>query len=348
MGWNRTKARQLVAVCSCGVAAALAGCSTGKAAPSGSQGTTPAPATAPSAAKAETTPTASGTLDPLTGLSVSAAVAQRSAVAVAVSGSDPVGLGSADVVFAEMTSPARYLAVFQSNQTSTVGPVTQTQPMDGQALSVLHPFIGYDGGTSSFVSVLDATKIVDAGYLTHPSLYSAGSGGLTVSTSALAGIGRSDGPPPGLFAYRSPGASLAPGHETHPTSVRIDIPGQAAEQWSFDAKADRWTETSGGPRVSVTNLIIQIVSFKTVYLSHKYGQATQSARVFGSGSMTVFSGTAPGATTGGTAATGSWRKPGLATLTTYLDSAGTPMDFAPGPTWIVLAPPGTHASQAGR
>ena len=61
--------------------------------------------------------------------------------------------------------------------------------MDGQALSVLHPVTGYDGGTSSFISVLDATKIVDAGYARHASAY-AGSAGLTVSTSALASAGR--------------------------------------------------------------------------------------------------------------------------------------------------------------
>ena len=101
---------------------------------------------------------------PLTGLAVTAAVAQRPAVAVAVSGPDPVGLGSADLVFEEMTSPVRYLAVFQSDEANMVGPVTSTRPTDGQALSVLHPLIGYDGGTASFISVLDATKIVDVGY----------------------------------------------------------------------------------------------------------------------------------------------------------------------------------------
>ena len=65
---------------------------------------------------------------PLTGLTVTAATAQRPAVAVAVAGSDPVGLGSADLVFEEMTSPVRYLAVFQSAQARQVGPVTSTRP----------------------------------------------------------------------------------------------------------------------------------------------------------------------------------------------------------------------------
>jgi len=194
--------------------------------------------------------------------------------------------------------------------------------------------------------VLDATKIVDDGYFTHPSLYAQGAGGLTTSTAAIADASTGDAPPPGLFSYRGPGATLASVRETHPTSVRIDIPGQPAEQWNFDSKSDRWVQASGGPRVSVANLVVQLVQFKTVYLSHKYGETAQSARVLGKGAATVFSGTTSGGS-GGTAAAGSWYKPGLAGLTNYFDAASVPMNFGTGPTWIVLAPAGTQTTQAG-
>jgi hypothetical protein len=283
---------------------------------------------------------------PLTGLTVSSATAQRPAVAVAVADSSPVGLGTADLVLEEMVSPIHFLAVFQSAQTSRVGPVAATRPMDGQALSVLHPVTGYDGGTNSFVSVLDATKIVDGGYAGHASAYASGPDGLTVSTAALASAGGSDGPPPELLPYRTAGASLASTGESHPTSARITIPGQVTQQWNFDTRTGRWVETAGGPRVSVANLIVQIVSFKTVYLSRKYGEATQSAGVIGTGQATVFSGATPGVG-GGTAAAGSWHKPGLAGLTNYFDAAHLPMSFGPGPTWIILAPVGSSTSQSG-
>jgi hypothetical protein len=283
---------------------------------------------------------------PLTGLTVSAAAAQRPAVAVAVSGSAPVGLGAADLVLEEMTAPVRYLAVFQSAQASQVGPVAATRPTDGQALSVLHPVTGYDGGTSSFISVLDASKVVDASYARHASAYASGSAGLTVSTSALASASGSDGPPPELLPYRTAGTSLASTGESHPTSVRIAVPGQPAQEWEFDTRTGRWAETAGGPQVSVANVIVQIVSFKTVYLSRKYGQTTQSALMTGTGQATVFSGTTPGGT-GGTSAAGSWHKPGLAAVTNYFDAAHLPMSFGPGPTWIILAPAGTTTSQSG-
>jgi hypothetical protein len=287
---------------------------------------------------------AAGPVAPLTGLPVSATTAQRPAVAVAVVGPDPVGLNAADLVYEDLTSPVRYLAVYQSNEASQAGPVTSTRPEDGPALSVMHPLTGYDGGTSSFVSVLDTTKIIDDGYLRNPSFYSAGSHGVTVSTAAIVASGKSNGPPPRLFSYRKPGDSLASTHETHATEVQVNVPGQLTEQWNFDAKTDRWVYTAGGSQVSVANLIVQIVPFRTVYLNRRYGETAQSARVTGIGHATVFSGTAPGGG-GGTAAAGTWSKPGLAAVTNFFGAADRPMNFEPGPTWVVLAPVGTQTSQ---
>jgi hypothetical protein len=42
------------------------------------------------------------------------------------------------------------------------------------------------------------------------------------------------------------------------------------------------------------------------------------------------------------AAWGTWSKPGLGDITNFLDAAHLPMVFLPGPTWIILAPPGTR------
>lgn len=329
----------------------LAGCSgAGSGGPvtptSGHPASSPAHPVATHSAATATGSAVAAAVAPLSGLPASGATAQRPAVAVAVGGADPVGLGSADIVFAEMSSPVRYLAVFQSAEAPRVGPVTSIRPEDGQALSVMHPVTGYDGGTSSFIAVLDATKVVDAGYAAHAALYTSGSGGLDVSTSALASVDRGDGPPPEVLSYRTPGTDLASVGESRPTSVRVEVPGQPTQQWTFDARTERWVQTAGGPRVSVANLVVQVVPFKTVYLSRKYGETAQSARVVGDGTVTVFSGTSPGGS-GGTAATGTWHKPGLAGETNYFDSARLPMGFEPGPTWIILAPAGTRTSQVG-
>ena len=50
---------------------------------------------------------------------------------------------------------------------------------------------------------------------------------------------------------------------------------------------------------------------------------------------------------GGTAATGTWAKTHIRDVTNYLEDKGSPMAFQPGPTWIILAPPGTTVSTSG-
>lgn len=336
----------------CGVTTMLAACSAGPSVSASSAATSPPSAASSSRSAAgpvaTVTPgTPAAHTAPLTGLAVTGATARRPAVAVALAGPDPIGLQHADLIVEEMTSPVRYLAVFQSQEARQVGPVTSTRPSDAQELSVIHPLTSYNGGTNSFISVLDASKIIDDGYAGHASYYSAGPRGLTVSPAALAAAGRLDGPPPGLFLYRVPGTSLASVGEAHPTSVRVEIPGEPTVRWSFNASASRWVETSGGPRVRVANVVVQIVSYKTVYLSRKYGLTTQSAEVIGKGQATVLSGSGPGGGPATTAA-GTWYKPGRAAVTNYFDSAHVPMNFEPGPTLVVLAPAGTHVIQAGR
>lgn len=324
----------------------------------------PSPAPAPPAATAivdrTATPTASaapsytGPVAPLTGLpAASPAAAARPAVALTVAGADPRGLSHADVVFEEISNPVRYIAVFQSQLPPAVGPIASTLPTDGMALSVLHPLIGYNGGTPSFIQVLDATKVIDAGYPAHASLYQDGPAGLTAVPGRMARAAR-DTAPPELFPYR--GVGLGSGDELasrgvrHPATVTVRIPGEPTQVWSFEARRDRWLLTRGGPRLRVANVIVQRVEFKTVYLSRRYHLTTESARVIGKGSAVVFSGvqgTGAQPSQGGLAASGTWRKPGLRDVTNYLDGNGLPMYLEPGPTWVVLAPRGTRVQTSG-
>lgn len=308
-----------------------------------------APADSPSASP--TTPAAAGPTAPLTGLSASAAAASRRAVAIDIAGRHPRELSAADVVFEEFAKPRRYIAVFQSRQATAAGPVTSTSPTDGQVLSVLQPGIGYDGGTTSFIKVLDNTKVTDLGYPAHSSPYRSGAGGLTASTKKL----RKAGPgsePPELFSYRgaeSGSSDLATAGVWRPSSVTVTIPGVGKQRWTFDAAADRWTRVSGGPPIQVANLIVQTVRYKTVFLSRKLGLTSPSARIFGKGTVEMFSGIGDTADhgPGGLAAKGRWAKPSLQDVTTYSDSKDLPMELQPGTTWVILAPHGTRISTTG-
>lgn len=327
-----------------------AGCGQGVPNPVGSGKPSSPSATSSSGTKASTDGSAQPT-SPLTGLpAASPADAAAPAVAVIVSGADPAGLGSADVVFQDISgSTARYLAVFQSRSASAVGPVTTTQPEDGQILSVLHPLTAYDGGTSTFVKILDHLSITDVGEAAYPSAYTTTPTGSAVSTTAILHAVSGGKAPPPLFRWRgsATGAvTLAPSDVSRPTSVRLSVPGWGSQSWTFDASADRWVLASGGPRVEVANLVVQTVGYKAVYQSQRYGITVPSARVLGTGRATVFSGAASGGS-GGTAASGTWSKPHLDDVTNYFASDGQPMAFLPGPTWVILVPAGTQIATSG-
>ncbi len=287
---------------------------------------------------------------PLTGLpAASAQAASMPAVALPVAGPDPQGLPSADVVYEEISSPIRYIAVFQSHEVQAVGPVTGTRPTDGQTLSVLHPIYGYDGGTAPFIKVLDQTNVVDVGYASHPSLYHVGAAGLTVSTSQVELAAKGTAPPQ-LFTYQGAEVGSAAGFASTGTwrvsALQVTAPGLGTQKWAFDTRTGRWADVSGGPRVEVANLVVQTVSYKNVNLSTRYGITAPSARVIGRGSALMLSaaGGQPGSTRSGVAVRGSWAKPGIQKITDYVDSHGVLVGFQPGPTWVILAPPGTQVT----
>jgi Protein of unknown function (DUF3048) C-terminal domain/Protein of unknown function (DUF3048) N-terminal domain len=329
---------------------AATACSKGPPSPVGA-GSPSSPATSPRPHVSESTGGSSGPHAPLTGLrTASAADAARPAVAVAVTGPNPRGLTAADVVFEEITAPARYIAVYQSQQSTGIGPVTSTQPTDVQELSVLHPLFGYNGAVAPFfLKLLDKSKLSDVGFANHPSAYSSTAAGLTASTRAISGDVRAASAPPPIFQYRggdSGANTLAAKGVSRPSSVRITLPGHGTQTWHFDSRADRWTPTSGTPRCRAANLVVQTVPYKVIGVNRQKGITVSSARVIGTGKAAVFSGSESGDSSG-TAATGTWSKPRAGDVTNYLDASGYPMTFQAGPTWIILGPPGTQVITSG-
>ncbi len=339
---SRGRAAAVFALTTAGLVG-LSGCVTSVASPVG-------PSDKHASAVPRATPISQATANaiaPLTGMPTSPTTAARPAVALAIAGGQPTGLSNADVVFEEITTPmrTRYIAVFQSSAPTNAGPLTSTRPTDGMVLSVLHPLVGYDGGTTGFVALLRQSKVIDFGYGGHADLYRTSAAGVTASPTAFWAAGdKLDGSPPALYQYRGSGPNgltqLATDGVHRISTVRISMPGAPTQVWHFDAKTDQWIQTAGGPRVAVSNLIVQTVTYKTVFLSRRNGVTAASARTVGAGRVLVVTGTADTAAAGqgGLAAKGTWHKPGSNALTTYLDEHDFPMALQPGPTWVILAP----------
>lgn len=353
MGWT-TSRRGTAAVVAVAAGLGIAGCTAGPAdlmQPTAQRATGTGSAS-PSPGPTGSASTVSTRMAPLTGLPATARSAGRAAVAVPLSSDQPQGLAAADVVFEEMSSPLRYIAVFQSRDDSSAGPVGQTRPTDAQALSVLHPVTAYDGGTPSFIRVLDKSGVMDVGYASHPALYHAYAHGVTVSTGQIRQAAR-DTEPPQLFTYQGTGVGEEPVFAStgawRASSLRISAPAQPTQTWSYDSRTGGWRQTGGGPSVQAANIVVQTTPYKTVYLSRRYGLTTTSARVIGSGPALMLSRTGRSGAGGpsGMAVKGTWSKPHMRDITNYFDSSGTPVGFQRGTTWVILAPPGTKISTAG-
>jgi hypothetical protein len=303
-------------------------------------------------------------VSPLTGLpAASASAARRPAIAVPLAGARLTGLAAADVVFEDVTTPqVRYLALYQSRPATSIGPVTSTRPEDNLATSVLHPLMAYAGGKTGFLAVLRHSAVTGLGYGRHHQLYHGPAGRRLTSTAALWRAHRAAAPTP-LFVYQgssnSPGGP-GPAGAVRLSAVRVLVPHRPAQRWVYDPASRRWTQVSGGPRVSVANLVIQTVRYKTVYLDRRPGITARSARPVGGGRATILSGVpggAPGGASGGaSAASGNgggqevrvdWSKPNTTDITNYFSSRGVLAELTPGPTWVLFAPAGTRVVRSG-
>ncbi|PZS33621.1 MAG: hypothetical protein DLM59_06145 [Pseudonocardiales bacterium] len=305
-------------------ALALAGCSKPaanqtlpSASPSGSPSSSPSP-----------TPGATGPVAPLTGMTTTAAMAARPAIAVIVGvagGSSPYGLSTADVVYAEYAEGGlvRLVAVFQSRDSARVGPVTSTRPTDPKLLTVLHGCAAFSGGTSGFVKQLSGAGVCELsapGSAATPSLFAAAPHGLR--------------PPPGVVPFAGPGQPLAAGRKVAHRLV-VTMPGRATQTWTYDAAAALWRSAVGGTPVAAATVEVLVMPYNAIVVHHPLA-TIQSAAVLGSGPATVVS--------GGFGVQGSWYRPSAKTLANVVDGSKKVVYPNHGAIWTVLAPSGSTAT----
>jgi hypothetical protein len=308
---------------------AAAGCAEGPAAAKlGPTGSRPPTSAAPERSAA---PTAARVLAPLTGLPATATGVRRPAVAVTMPVVGSTGLDRADLVFEEYetTGRLRAVALFQS-QAAQAGPVGEIRPADPSLLPILRPLYATVGGATGTTGLLAQAKVTEVTTARAPAAYTAGTAGPMVSTSAVQQTEPGALPPPQVLPFAVATDKFATTALRSASSVTLTVPGATPETWTYSAQTKRWSR-SGLPGVSVSNLVLQNVNYKPVTLRNPI-RSVQSARVLGRGTCSALS--------GGTYTTCTWYKPSATNLTGYVDRSGVPLRFAPGPTWIVLVPPG--------
>lgn len=321
------------ALSACGGSAA----STGDADPvPGRTGTATSSPPSPSA-----TPVAAAALGPLTGLPLpDPAAANRPVVAVAVETGTgrpaPVGLDSADLTYVSFPLPGRQrlLVMFQSRDTDRVGPVADTRPVDGKLVLATGGVLEHQGGTSGLVSRLDNADLPQWSQVVHPDTFTrdAATGALYGSTAAARAATGTRPAVVGLVPFRGPDAPAA----AAPGPVGVAVAGQPRLDLAFDTAAGQWAGTLGTVPVRASNVVMQEVTYAPLDLSGT-SVVEGDPEVVGGGKAVVL--------TGARTLDGTWSKLNRQSLTNYLGADGVPVRLAPGPTVVLLVPPGTPVTR---
>lgn len=286
-------------------------------------------------------------------------VPARAALAVKIDnteqGRPPSGLTDADVVFEEMVEGGltRLLAVYQSQDPETVGPVRSARSTDLSILAELgRPLFAWSGANPTFAAAVGAADIIDVGAGAAPEAYRRADDrrapyNLYAAPGLLRDAGAGDAaagtPPDPVFAYRETGVPLSgPGAETA-DGFRTAATGALATDiaWSWDAGGEAWMrdqngsahlDESGDP-VRAANVVVRFTPYGDSGVRDSTGALVPEASAVGEGDAWLLS--------GGRAQPGRWHKPSADAVTTYTDSAGQPLLLAPGTTWVEVLPPGS-------
>lgn len=293
---------------------------------------------------------------PLTGLpAVDPAVAERPALVVKIDNGSKArgrqaGLNAADLVYVEMVEggATRLAAVYHSTDADPVGPVRSARTSDIAITANLNrPLFAYSGANQGVLDMIRSANVVDVGFDVRPGAYQVrGSGVLRffIATPTFFGFAAPEaGPPTPLLSYREPAAPVTAAGAEDIAGVRLSYGGLTNTQVSYEATPAGWARSQdgtpyveeSGTRVEPANVVVQFTDYRSSGFVDVTGAASPEAVLVGEGEAWVL--------TGGKLVRGRWSRPDLGAGTSYLDTAGNPIELTPGRTWIELAPPGSAA-----
>jgi Protein of unknown function (DUF3048) N-terminal domain/Protein of unknown function (DUF3048) C-terminal domain len=319
------------------------------------------------AAPTSTAPTSpSGPTCPLTGEPAPGGqVPQRPAVAVKIDNYPTArpqsGLDKADVVFEEPVEGGitRFVAVFQCQSPSLVGPIRSARAVDAQILDQLNnPLFVHVGGIGPVLSIISNANDYNYDLGTHGSIVMHPTGRYApydtyTSTSSVWALRPSDTAPPApLFTY-----SHTTPAGTAVTSIHIPYSPTNDVTWSWDANSGSWmlsysgvpATVANGGQIGVPNIVVQTAQVTYgPWLENDMGGLEVQSQLVGSGPVQVFR--------NGVEVSGTWQRSSMDQTTQLVSSSGTPIALQPGQTWVEIVPssipvttssPSTSSSQAG-
>ncbi|HEU4421600.1 MAG TPA: DUF3048 domain-containing protein [Pilimelia sp.] len=282
---------------------------------------------------AQPTPTPSREPAPLSGApAASATAATRPAVAVPIrvtAETSPAGVAAADVLYQEYAESGtlHVTAVFQSRDSTRVGPVTEIRPVDIRSIAVLRPFVAYSGGPTGFLSQFSQSGLKG---VTPGQRSEAFSSGYTSTAALYKAMPAGSLAPPAIFDYAEAGTPLASQDIAPASQLTVAAPGHPTQVWQYDAATSTWRGRLGRTTVAAASVVVLTMPYRTLEVRKPSFRSMPGATVFGEGSALAVSGPS--------SAKAHWRKTGMKLVCNITDTVGNLIRPRPGPAWVVYAP----------
>ncbi|MCU1595490.1 MAG: hypothetical protein JWO12_2882 [Frankiales bacterium] len=335
--------RAIASLAALGLLTFSGACSTGTAAHTAAQVSTPSPSRTTGAAARPRVPATW----PLSGMPA-AAPTTAPALSVKVDnapGARPQsGLNDADLVFECPVEGglSRFLAVFHSHSSSKIGPIRSARPVDGALLRALNGgLFAYSGAASGEIAPARAySKATLISNDADPRPFYRSSArrapeNVYASVASLRGEGGRLGPsrpaPPQLFTFGALTAGATPAR-----SVAVVIGSAARAQWTWVGGSYVRKENGSahlladGSQVSAVNVVILRVHVMGSGIRDAAGNEDPFVLAYGNGAMQVFR--------NGVVEAGTWRRASVAAPFRFVASNGRSLTLAPGRTWVELVP----------
>jgi len=299
---------------------------------------------------------------PLTGVVTTEALARRPLLAIKIDNHTAarphIGLDDADIVYEEPVEGGitRFIAIYQSRNASTVGPIRSARLTD---IDVLEQYgrvpLAYSGAAGYVLRAISRSKTISLAHGGLGSIYHRAGGrpaphNLFSSTKELYAAARARNPsvPRAPFTFGalleppqpsgSPSPSTAPARWPSGASVRIPFTSAPwIAVWRYDERQRvyrRWHSSTphrvaGGEQVTARNVIVMRVETRSVN-REAARRGTPQLALTGSGDAVLLR--------DGVRIAGRWSRAALSDMFAFTDARGRPWTFATGNTWIELVP----------
>ncbi|MFD7320329.1 DUF3048 domain-containing protein [Streptomyces sp. NPDC059875] len=303
---------------------------------------TPEPTPTPTPTPAPTTPAPSQEQrSPFTGLPARPAPV----LAVKIDNVPPArphtGLGAADLVYVEQVEggQTRLLAVYSTELPERIGPVRSARESDIELLRQFgRPALAYSGSSSALKPLLKDAPLYALPPEDAPGAYLRDRGRpaphnlYLLPGRALAAAPKAEDAKDIGFRF---GPAPAGGEPVNERTVRFPasrytFTWSAAEKgWRVAMDGRAAVSTDSGPLKAAT-VVVQYVNIRSSRFHDVLGSVSPYTETVGSGTALVLR--------DGRAHEARWSRPAAEDGTAFTTPSGAPLNFAPGRTWVVLAP----------